>query len=160
MTAQLTSEFYFLPCTDFEGSDICERPDLHDNIEALKAFALTLPNCVGFNTRGGFKSACDDEKRFGWTEDTSCGFYRRAALDDGEWEFLQGIDYPGYDVFERPELADDIDALKAFALTVSHCVGFNTLGVFKCDWGETEPKHWTDDPSRGFYRRRGQPKSE
>ncbi|KAJ4462855.1 hypothetical protein PAPYR_53 [Paratrimastix pyriformis] len=148
-TDRFSAVWEFIQGVDFDGSDICERPDLRDNVEALKAHALTLPNCVGFNTNGWFKFACDESRRNHWTENPSSGFYRLAAV----WEFIQGIDYADSDICQRSDLRDNVEGLKAHALTLPNCVGFNTNGWFKSDCNESRRQQWTNKPSRGFYRR-------
>ncbi|KAJ4458747.1 hypothetical protein PAPYR_5515 [Paratrimastix pyriformis] len=113
----------FLQGVDYGGCDICCRSDLCNNIGALKAFAQTLPNCVGFNTNGWFKHTCPEANRGHWTSDPACGFYRRTAApaSDG-WEFLQGDDYGGCDICCRADLCNNIEALKAHAATLPNCV--------------------------------------
>ncbi|KAJ4454023.1 hypothetical protein PAPYR_11388 [Paratrimastix pyriformis] len=147
-----TDGWEFLQGIDSDGCDICCRADLCNNIEALKAHAATLPNCVGFNTLGWFKHACPEANRGHWTSDPACGFYRRtrpapvavASASDG-WEFLQGDDYGGCDICCRAELRNNIGALKAYAQTLPNCVGFNTNGWFKHACPEANRGHWTAD---------------
>jgi len=75
-----------------------------------------------------------------------------------DYEFEQGMDIEGSNLFEDLSLAGDIPALKKAcnAYPNKSCRGFNTDGQFKVSARADQLVDWdnaNNDPKRGFYTR-------
>jgi hypothetical protein len=75
-----------------------------------------------------------------------------------DYEFEQGMDIEGNNIFEDLSLADDIPALKEACNVYPNksCRGFNTDGQFKVSAHADQLIEWDEainDPKRGFYTR-------
>ncbi|KAJ4458748.1 hypothetical protein PAPYR_5516 [Paratrimastix pyriformis] len=133
-----TDGWEFLQGVDYGGCDICCRADLCNNIEALKAHAATLPNCV-VRPPPPWKGTSQTKVRGMFSGRMSM---TRAGRRDGD----RDRDGDGDGTDETP-----LGLIHLHALCAAQ--GFNTLGWFKHTCPEANRRHWTSDPACGFYRR-------
>ncbi|KAJ3557903.1 hypothetical protein NM688_g1217 [Phlebia brevispora] len=147
--------FVILKDVDIPGYDIAHYPQAANNPSKLKDIALQKTGSLitAFNTDGWMKT-CDPRRMDLWTRSPGRNLYVRVQFTG--WNFSQGVDAPGNDMYNYPLGTNApvvMDEIIDGPSDDNHdkVAGFNTSGWVKSQ--VTSQKQWTDLPINGLYTR-------
>ncbi|KAJ3559521.1 hypothetical protein NM688_g294 [Phlebia brevispora] len=140
---------------DIPDNDIAHYPDAANNTSKLKDIALQKTGSLitAFNT-GGWMKTCDPRRTDLWTSQPGTDLYVRVQFPG--WDFNQGIDAPGNDIYDYP-LGTNAPVVMNEIINGpgddnrDKVAGFNTSGWVKSQ--VTSQQQWTDFPIDGLYTR-------
>ncbi|KAJ3559522.1 hypothetical protein NM688_g295 [Phlebia brevispora] len=147
--------FIVLQDVDIPGYDIAHYPDAANDPSKLKDIALQKTGSLitAFNTSGWMKT-CDPRRTDLWTSSQGMKLYVRVQFTG--WNFSQGVDAPGNDMYDYPLGTNAPVLMNEIVKGPSDdnrdkVAGFNTSGWVKSQ--VTSQQQWTDFPINGLYTR-------
>ncbi|KAJ3547348.1 hypothetical protein NM688_g5410 [Phlebia brevispora] len=140
---------------DIPGCDIAHYPDAVNDIPKLQEIALQKTGSLitAFNMDGWMKT-CDPRRTDLWISSPGTSLYVRVQYPG--WDFSQGVDAPGYDIYDYP-LGTNAPVVMNEIIhgpgdeTRDKVAGFNTDGRVKSQ--VSNKPRWTDFPINGLYTR-------